>query len=141
MTRSSRHEVGRFLVGSAANTLLTYLLYLALLWLVAYPWAYSISYVAGIFLSFVVNSLYVFRTPLRWRRLLPYPLVYVAQYLVGLSVTYAGVELVGIDERLVPLAVLAVTVPLSFVATRWILGRRSRRDQEASPVPPTPGTD
>lgn len=128
--------MARFLVGSALNTGLTYLLYLGLLWVVTYPWAYSVSYIAGIFLSFVVNSLYVFRRPLRWRRLLPYPLVYATQYGVGLAITFAGVELFGVDEKLVPIAVIAVTVPISFLLTRWILLRKGRRNEEPPPLVP-----
>lgn len=123
------------------NTGLTYLAYLALLQAVSYRWAYSVSYGAGIFLSFVLNSLYVFRTPLRWRKLLPYPSVYLVQYLLGLAVIYVGVESLGWDERLMPVAVLVVTVPVSFVMTRWVLREKSGQgksggDGEGSRVPP-----
>lgn len=118
------------------NTGLTYLAYLALLKLVSYRWAYSVSYVAGIFLSFVLNSLYVFRTPLHWRRLLPYPSVYLVQYLLGLCVVYVGVELLRWDERLMPVAVLVVTVPVSFVLTRWVLKGNGRGDEDGSLIPP-----
>jgi putative flippase GtrA len=112
----------------ALNTVLSYLVYLALLKWVSYRWAYSLSYAAGILLSFVLNSLLVFRVPLRWRRLLPYPSVYLVQYLLGLGVVHVGVELLGWDERLMPVAVLVVTVPVSFVLTRWVL--RGRGDEE-----------
>lgn len=139
MTRSSSRELARFVMASALNTALTYLLYLGLLRIVSYRWAYSLSYVAGIFLSFVLNSLYVFRVPLRWRRLLPYPSVYLVQYFLGLAVAWAGVEVLGVDERLVPIAVIAVTVPVSFVLTRWVLGRRSGRDEGGRLVPPDQG--
>jgi len=121
LTRSSSRQLARFLAVGAVNSGLTYLVYLALLRAVSYRWAYSVSYVAGIFLSFVLNSLFVFRVPLRWRRLLPYPTVYLVQYLLGLCVVYAGVELLRWDERLMPVVVLAVTVPVSFVLTRWVL--------------------
>jgi putative flippase GtrA len=115
------------------NTGLTYLAYLVLLKLVPYRWAYSVSYVAGVFLSFVVNSLYVFRTPLRWRKLLPYPSVYLVQYLLGLGVMFVGVELLGWDSRWMPAAVLAVTVPVSFVLTRWVLNAKTAGGDEAPP--------
>jgi putative flippase GtrA len=121
LTRSSSRQLARFLVVGALNTGLSYLVYLALLKWVSYRWAYSLSYAAGILLSFVLNSLFVFRVPLSWRRLLPYPSVYLVQYLLGLGVVHVGVELLGWDERLMPIAVLAVTVPVSFVLTRWVL--------------------
>lgn len=136
MTRSSSRPFVRFLVAGVLNSALTYLVYLALLQAVSYRWAYSVSYVAGIFLSFVLNSLYVFRTPLQWRRLLPYPSVYLVQYFLGLGVIYAGVELLRWDERLMPIAVLVVTVPVSFVMTRWVLRGKSGGDGDGSRVPP-----
>jgi putative flippase GtrA len=111
-------------VVGAVNSGLTYLVYLTLLRGISYRWAYSLSYVAGIFLAFGLNSLFVFRVPLRWRKLLPYPSVYLVQYLLGLCVVYAGVELLGWDERLMPILVLVVTVPVSFVLTRWVLQER-----------------
>lgn len=123
-------------MGGALNSALTYLVYLALLWVVSYRWAYSIAYVTGIFLSFVLNSLYVFRTPMRWRRLLPYPSIYLVQYLLGLAVIYLGVELLDVDERFVPIVVVAVTLPVSFALTRWMLGTRNGRDEGDSLIPP-----
>ena len=125
----------RFLVAGALNSGLTYVMYLILLQVVSYRWAYSVSYVAGIFLSFVLNSLYVFHTPLHWRKLLPYPSVYLMQYLLGLAVVYAGVELLRWDERLMPVVVLAVTVPVSFVLTRWVLRGKGKGDEGGSRVP------
>jgi putative flippase GtrA len=120
-------------VAGAVNTGLTYVAYLALLQALSYRWAYSVSYVAGIVLSFVLNSLYVFRTPLRWRRLLPYPSVYLVQYLLGLCVVYVGVELLRWDERLMPAAVLAVTVPVSFLMNRWVLNEKATGEDKAPP--------
>jgi putative flippase GtrA len=128
LTRSSSRQLARFLVVGAVNSGLTYIAYLVLLRWVSYRVAYSLSYVAGIFFSFVLNSLFVFRVPLRWGRLLPYPSVYLVQYLLGLCVVYVGVELLRWDERLMPIAVLVVTVPVSFVLTRWVLGERERKN-------------
>ena len=127
MTRSSSREAARFLAAGAVNTGLSYLAYLALLRWVTYRWAYSVSFVAGILLSFVLNSLFVFQVSLRWRRLLPYPGVYLVQYLLGLGILHLGVDLLGWDARLMPIAVLAVTVPVSFVLTRWVLRGRGER--------------
>lgn len=121
MTKFFSPQLVRFLVVGAASTGLSYLVYLTLLRGVSYRWAYSLSYIAGIFLSFILNSLFVFRVPLRWRKLLPYPSVYLVQYLLGLCVVYVGVEFLRWDERLMPIAVLVVTVPVSFVLTRWVL--------------------
>ena len=114
-------EVPRFLVAGALNTAASWLVYLALLPLVSYPVAYSVSFVAGILLSFVLNSWFVFAVPLRWRRLLPYPGVYLAQYAVGYAVLWLAVERLGLPPWAGPLVALVFTVPVGFVLTRRLL--------------------
>lgn len=128
----------RYLIAGGINTLATYLLYLAVLAVAPYPLAYSLSYGAGIILSFILNSRFVFRVPLHWRRLLQYPVVYVVQYALGYAVLYAAIDLAGMKPWLGPVAVVAVTVPVSFVLTRWVLAGRKGRD-EGNP-PPLPGS-
>jgi len=136
LTRSSSRQIARFVVVGALNSGLSYLAYLALLKWVSYRWAYSLAYVAGIFLSFFLNSRRVFRVRLRWRNLLRYPVVYVVQYLLGYVVLYAAVDLAGIDSRLAPVVVLAVTVPVTFVLSRRVLAEVKERDESVSLVPP-----
>jgi putative flippase GtrA len=136
LTRSSSRQIARFVVVGAVNSGLTYLAYLALLKWVSYRWAYSLSYVAGILLSFVLNSRFVFRVSLRRRSLLRYPLVYAVQYGLGYVVLYAAVGMAGIDPRLGPVAVLAVTVPVSFLLSRRVLGETNGRDEDGSLIPP-----
>lgn len=125
----------RYLIAGGINTLATYLLYLALLAVAPYPLAYSLSYGVGIVLSFVLNSRFVFRVPLRWRRLLQYPVVYVIQYGLGYVVLYAATDLLGMEPWFSPVVVVAITVPVSFVLTRWVLGRAGKGD-EGNSVPP-----
>lgn len=125
MRRSLSGQGVRFLVAGAANALASYLLYLFFLLALPYPGAYSLSYAAGILISFLLNSLFVFQVPLRWSKLLRFPLVYLVQYLLGIGVLALLVERLGLDPRLGPLAVLLVTLPVSFGLTRWVLkGRR-----------------
>jgi len=117
----------RYLLAGALNSGITYLLYLAGLRVLPYRWAYTLAYVAGIGIAFVLSSWFVFRVPLRWHRFLQYPVVYVVQYALGYAVLYAAVELVGMEPWLGPVAVVAITVPVSFVLSRWILNRTDKR--------------
>jgi putative flippase GtrA len=116
-----RTEALRFLIVGALNTAAGYGLYLLLLRVCPYAVAYTLTWVGGIVLAFVSHSLYVFRTPLRWRRLVPYPLVYLGQYLLGLLVLYVGVEVLGWSERIMPVVALAVTLPASYLMNRMVL--------------------
>lgn len=131
MRKSSNAEGLRFLIAGGSNAAASYLLYLLLLPFLPYAWAYSLSFAAGVLTSWLLNSLVVFRVPLRWQSLLRFPLVYLVQYLLGLGVLALLVVGLGVDARLGPLAVLAATVPVSFLLTRWVLrqgGNRKSRD-------------
>jgi putative flippase GtrA len=115
----------RFLLGGAANTALGYVLYLLLNLFLDYRWAYSISFAAGIVLSFVINSVFVFRQPLRWRRLVVYPVVYAIQYCVGLAAIWLFVAVLRQPEHWAPLAAIALSLPITYIATRFVLGAKT----------------
>lgn len=111
----------RFLSAGAVNTIIGYALYLALNLVVDYRVAYTTSYVAGIFLSFVLNSVYVFRQPLRWNRLVVYPAVYALQYAIGITCVWVFVDILGQPEALAPLPAVAISLPLTYFAARYII--------------------
>lgn len=109
------------------NAGLTYGLYLLLLLIVRYTFAYSGSYAAGIFLSYYLNARFVFRERLRLSKALKYPSVYLVQYLVGLGLLYLLVETLHLDKRLAPLAIVVITVPATFVLSRYIIRGKAKR--------------
>ncbi len=116
-------QAARFLVFGALNTAATYAIYLLLLPSLDYVRAYGVAYVAGILISYGLNVRFVFRVRPSWRSALLFPLVYVIQYLVGLGVLHLAVERFAIPREYALLASIAVSVPLSFVLTRFLLAR------------------
>jgi putative flippase GtrA len=128
--RTDREFIGFVLVG-AANTGLTYLLYLALLQIARYPVAYSLTFVVGIFLSYYLNARFVFRVPLQLRKALQYPAVYAIQYLLGLGLLYLMVEILRMNEAIAPLLVVVITVPVTFLMSRYVI--RGRTHSPESP--------
>ena len=90
---SERHKVLRFLISGAVNTTLTYAAYLGLLGLIGYVPAYTIAYIAGIALSYALNTIFVFRAAPTLRSAMLFPLIYLVQYLLGLAVLYVSVTL------------------------------------------------
>jgi putative flippase GtrA len=116
-----------FVLMGGFNTGLTYALYLLLLLIIRYPFAYSGSYAAGIFLSYYLNARFVFREPLSLSKALKYPGVYLLQYFMGLGLLYVLVETLHFDKRLAPLAVVAITVPATFALSRYIIRGKSKR--------------
>lgn len=122
----------RFLAAGALNTGLTYLLYLLLIRLVSYRIGYSLAFVGGIGLSYLLNRFFVFRAGGGLRAVVMFPLVYLGQYLAGLAVVSLWVEWCGWPAALAPLAAVAVTVPLTYLLSRPLFGHPlfGRREQQ-----------
>ncbi|HEX7705719.1 MAG TPA: GtrA family protein [Thermoanaerobaculia bacterium] len=114
-------EAIRYLLVGGFNTAATYLIYLVLLNVLAYPAAYTVSYVAGIVIAYTLNTLFVFRSSHQWTKLGLFSLIYVGQYLLGLALLSFYVQVVGLSARVAPLLVLMITIPVAFVLNRWIL--------------------
>lgn len=96
----------------------TYLLYLALLQIVSYQISYTISYVIGVVFSYLLSRHFVFRTHQGGKTILLFPLVYVAQYAVGLLLLWLWADVAGLPTQFGPLAVIIVTVPMTYVLSR-----------------------
>ncbi|MEN6348223.1 MAG: GtrA family protein [Syntrophomonas sp.] len=119
-------EYAMFLASGAINSVLTYVLYILLLNLVSYKISYSLAYVSGIFISYYLNSCWVFKEPMSLRKFLQYPVVYIVQYLLGIATLYVCVDILGLSQWLAPLVVIAVTVPITFFLSRYIIKRPFR---------------
>lgn len=124
--RFFRGEALRFLLAGAFNTGATYLVYLGALQVLPYRYAYSAAYASGIVIGYTVNTLFVFHEPWRWRRLLAFPLVYLLQYLLGLALLWLLVENSIASKEIAPLLVVAITLPLTFIASRRLIKGRPR---------------
>ncbi|MEU7861913.1 GtrA family protein [Nonomuraea sp. NPDC049141] len=118
--RALRPRFARFIVGGAANTAATHGLFVVLSWSIPPSLAYSIAYLSGIVLAYVINTTFVFRTRASIRTAARFPAVYVVSYLVGLSLIVLLTE-AGMTPWLAMLGVIAVNVPLTFVMVRYVL--------------------
>ena len=110
----------RFIVSGGLNTAITYGIYLALLQLMPYQFSYTIAYVSGITISYVLSRSYVFRSHYSLRSILLFPLVYVAQYVCGMLLLWLWIEVTGLSDKVAPLVVVAVTLPLTYVLSRFV---------------------
>jgi putative flippase GtrA len=117
-----RSEFFRFLLVGASNTLFTYLLYLLLLNVLPYIGSYTIAYGAGIILSYFLNVLFVFKENVSLATFLKFPFVYLIQYSLGALVLWLLVG-AGISPNLAMLGVIVVTIPVTFIASRFVLKR------------------
>lgn len=124
MLRRIDGQVWRFLLAGAANTLLTYLLYLLLLGHVGHRLAYALAYAAGIGLAYGLGRGFVFRRHDGWRSVLLTPMIYLLQFCVGLLIVELWITLLGLRAEFAPLLAIAATLPLTYVLSRWAFVRR-----------------
>lgn len=105
----------RFVVVGAANTALSYAVYLLLLLAVDYRVAYTAAYVVGLVVGYLAQARLVFRAELGARTLIAYLATYAAMYLASVLVLWIAVDLMGVPKPWAMLAALCVTVPSSFL--------------------------
>lgn len=118
-----RREFARFLLVGATNTLLSYLLYLLLLTFLSYLSAYSIAYCAGIMFSYFLNVHFVFKKQVSLATFLKFPVVYVIQYALGATTLWLLVGKAGLSPACAMIAVIIVTIPVTFLASRFVLNK------------------
>ena len=113
----------KFLIGGVINTAFTYCLYLSLQVILAYQVAYAVAFACGIVFSYWFNAMVVFKTAISWKGLFAFPLVYLVQYLLSAMLLSVFVERLDIPLSIAPLTVIVLTIPVTFVLTRWLLRR------------------
>ena len=121
IAEKTNSEFFRFLLVGLSNTLVTYVAYLILLPFMPYLYAYTIAYCAGVLNSYFMSVFFVFRKKVSLRSFLKFPLVYVTQYFLGWSILWLLVGRLGIGPAWAMAVVIAVTVPITFLSSRFVL--------------------
>jgi len=123
-------QAARFLLVGGLNVAVSYGIFIAL-GLVVEPWlAYTAGYLAGLAVVAVMTPGFVFGARASGGRLAAFVAVYAGVYLAG-RVVVAIVDPSGLAQLLLTSAILlAVTVPLSFLAGRALFGDRRHRWRE-----------
>jgi putative flippase GtrA len=131
--RFIEREPVRFVLAGGVNTATTYAAYLLLLPLIGYALAFTVSFAAGIFFAYYLSARLVFRRPLEWRRAVQYPLVYVLQYGLGITLTTALVEGAHVNPEFAPPLVIVITLPFTFWLSRRIITRGKKNEPTDPP--------
>lgn len=118
-------ELMRFLVTGSLNTAVSWVVYMLLNLIMPYTLAYSAAYVFGTVFTYYLNTRWVFRVPMSWSTFMQFPLVYVLQYGLGISLMFVLVDQWHCPETYAPLVVVAMTVPATFLLSRFILKRKA----------------
>jgi putative flippase GtrA len=110
----------RFLGSGGFNTLVTWLLYLALLRRLPYALSFTIAFGCGIALAYALNRYVVFRQSGGAAGPAWVTLIYFGQYLANLALVGLWVEVLGFPVALAPLFAVAATLPLTYLLNRLV---------------------
>jgi putative flippase GtrA len=116
-------QLGGFLAVGAVNTVLSLLLYEALILVLPYWLAYTICFPAGIAFLLFANASLVFGRAVTAVSSASFVLFYLTSYAAGLGVIVALVEVIGIPPKFAPLLAITIMAPINFVGSRFVLGR------------------
>jgi putative flippase GtrA len=104
----------RFIISGGLNTVMTYALYLGLLQLLPYHVSYTLAYISGIGLAYALNRFFVFEGHRGLQSVVALPLIYVAQYFLGIVLIWVCVEKIGVSDVVAPLLVIMLSVPFTY---------------------------
>ena len=119
VTKNNIGEVFRFgLVGIIA-TLIHYGIYYMLRQYIGYNIAYAIGYVISFICNFFFTSYFTFRTKANVRRGVSFFCVHIFNMLFQMMLLNLFIG-VGIEQRIAPLFVFAVAIPVQFILVRYV---------------------
>jgi putative flippase GtrA len=130
LMKFTNKEFLRFVISGGVNTVFTYILYLIFISKLNYALAYAISFVCGIILSYLMNSLFVFREKLSMSKMLKFPVVYIVQFGISEFFLYLVIKPFQLNQQFAPLVVLIVTVPITFILSRFIIKNNTTQKSE-----------
>ena len=116
------HEPVRFAIVGCIATAVHYGIYL-ILCLVMVPWlAYSIGFALSFVLNFYLSNVFTFRTRPTVKGGLGFVASHVINYCLHIALLQTFLS-IGLDEKIAPLAVFSIVIPINFLLVRTALKR------------------
>ncbi len=118
-----RSQVSLFLLMGAISTFVMFEIYVVLNRFMHYQLSYLIAYVVTVFLSYYLNSRFVFKSKMSWQTFLRFPVVYIVQY----AGSALGLEILvrfGFSVTFAPILMIMLMIPITFLLSRFILVKK-----------------
>ena len=123
MSRTTFFEIIKFIIVGAINTLNYYIIYLMFTQLLNIPYLFShiTSFLISFVVSFFLNCLLVYKVKPTWRKFIQFPLTQVVNMGMQTGLLYVFVQWFHISSVIAPFAGLIITIPITFVLSKYIL--------------------
>ncbi|HGZ9891968.1 TPA: flippase GtxA [Staphylococcus aureus] len=116
-------EILKFIIVGGINTLNYYVVYLLLLKLLHIE--YMISHITGFLVAFVIsyylNCYFVYRVKPTWRKFISFPITQIVNVSLQTVLLYVFVSWLNLPAEIAPFAGLIITIPVTFILSKWIL--------------------
>ncbi|HCY6874371.1 TPA: flippase GtxA [Staphylococcus aureus] len=116
-------EILKFIIVGGINTLNYYVVYLLLLKLLHIE--YMISHITGFIVAFVIsyylNCYFVYRVKPTWRKFISFPITQIVNISLQTVLLYVFVSWLNLPAEIAPFAGLIITIPITFILSKWIL--------------------
>ena len=119
--RLIKSELFKFIFFGGINTVLSYAIYVIFQLFLIYTVAFSLAYIIGIFISYYLNSSFVFKREVSLTKALRYPIVYLVQYLLSVLLLCLLIEIFSLNKLIAPALVILITIPVTFFLSRFII--------------------
>lgn len=113
----------KFCLVGVVNTLVSYVVYLALHLVMPYMVAFVLGWAVGVVVSFLLNCRFTYHVKPTWRGFLLFPLSSIPNIVLSSAGVLLMVEVFGWDQRIAPLVATLLAVPISYAIARTILVR------------------
>jgi putative flippase GtrA len=111
----------RFLITGGFNTLITIAVYELMLFVVPAAAAYIIAWITGLIVTSIVYPLFVFcNRTITVNKSAVYSVYYIANFFFSLTVLEIIIQYEILSDRMAPILLLSIIVPLNFIASRFI---------------------
>ncbi|WP_423830021.1 flippase GtxA [Staphylococcus aureus] len=116
-------EILKFIIVGGINTLNYYVVYLLLLKLLHIE--YMISHITGFIVAFVIsyylNCYFVYKVKPTWRKFISFPIMQIVNVSLQTVLLYVFVSWLNLPAEIAPFAGLIITIPITFILSKWIL--------------------
>ena len=111
----------KFAIVGLSNTAISLVVYYALLWLGSnYFIANTVAWIVSVFNAFYWNNKYVFKNGNSYiKALIRTYMSYGVSFLLGSTILVILIEYFGVSEKLAPILVLVITIPLNFIMNKY----------------------